>query len=89
MNEQEQNLKILRKLVYILKIDIKSSRENFVIDTTEIDFGEYYNEKVGEVTIALLEFKNVLEKLIDGLSNEIQRLHFENQKTIGVKKNEL
>lgn len=89
MNEKEQNLKLLRKLIYILKTDVKSNRESFVEDTTEIDFGEFYNEKVGEITMALLEFKNVLEKLIDDLSSEIQRLQFENQKTIGVKENAL
>lgn len=89
MNEKEQNLKLLRKLIYILKTDVKSNRESFVEDTTEIDFGEFYNEKVGEITMALLEFKNVLEKLIDDLSSEIQRLHFENQKTIEVKENAL
>ena len=89
MNEKEQNLKLLRKLIYILKIDVKSNRESFIEDTTEVDFGEFYNEKVGEVIMALLEFKNVLEELIDGLSSEIQRLHFENQKTIGIKENAL
>lgn len=79
MNEKERNLKFLRKLIDNLESEIIRERRNFINDTTGTDFGEFYNKKVGEISIALLEFKNVLEKLIYGLSSEIKKLNFESK----------
>lgn len=78
MNEKERNLKYLRKLIDNLKSEINRERENFIADTTGLDFEEFYNKKVGEISIALLEFKDVLKTLIGGLNKEIQRLQFKN-----------
>lgn len=79
MNEQERNLKLLRKLIDGIKSDIGRNREYFLNDTREIDFGKFYNGKIGEINMALLEFGKVLEILIDGLTSEIHRINFENK----------
>lgn len=79
MSEKEQNLKLLRKLIDGIKSDISRNREYLLNDTREIDFGKFYNGKIGEINMALLEFGKVLEILIDGLTSEIHRINFENK----------
>ncbi len=76
---RKQNLKFLKRSVYILKDDISNNRENFMNDTRNTDFGKFYNEQIEQIDLSLLELKHRLKIFEANLSSKIRKMDLEKE----------
>ncbi len=74
MNKKEKKLKYLKEIFNTLKNDADNLRRNFINITEKEDFGKYYNIKIGEINMDLINFKFKLEMTEDSLNYDIRIL---------------
>lgn len=74
MMGKKQNLKYLKRLIATVKRDLDGIEKTFRKAANPINFGTVYNLKVKQIGKALFEFKIALEKVMEGLDKEIDKL---------------